>query len=52
MFEKGKAAFEKNEYTEAAEWNRKAADQGLADAQNNLGLIYEYGEMDMTKAKK
>ena len=28
---------------EAIAWFRKAADQGLADAQNNLGFIYEKG---------
>ena len=30
--------------TEAAAWLRKAADQGLADAQNGLGLLAENGE--------
>ena len=29
---------------EAARWYRLAADQGLADAQNNLGLMYDNGE--------
>ena len=29
---------------EAAGWFRKAAEQGLADAQSNLGWMYERGE--------
>jgi TPR repeat protein len=29
--------------TEAARWFRAAADQGLADAQNNLALMYANG---------
>lgn len=28
---------------EAASWYRKAADQGLANAQHNLGVLYEVG---------
>ncbi len=28
---------------QAVAWYRKAAEQGLAEAQNNLGLMYEYG---------
>ena len=28
------------DYAEAAKWYRKAADQGLADAQNTLGYMY------------
>ena len=31
------------DYTEAMKWFRKAADQGYASAQNNLGFMYEYG---------
>ena len=34
----------KMDYTEAAKWYRKAAEQGDADAQNNLGLCYERGQ--------
>ena len=30
-------------YDEAMKWYRKAADQGHADAQTNLGLIYATG---------
>ena len=29
---------------EAVKWYRKAADQGLADAQNNLGYMYANGQ--------
>ena len=32
------------DYTQAAKWYRKAADQGNADAQPNLGLMYEKGQ--------
>jgi TPR repeat protein len=31
------------DYTEAARWYRLAADQGLADAQSNLGQMYTLG---------
>jgi len=31
------------DYAQAAAWFRKAADQGLAAAQNNLGLVYYNG---------
>jgi uncharacterized protein len=30
-------------YTEAVKWYRKAAEQGNADAQSNLGLMYYNG---------
>jgi uncharacterized protein len=30
-------------FTEAVKWFRKAADQGNADAQHNLGLYYALG---------
>ena len=33
----------RQDYGEAAEWYRKAADQGLAVAQNSLGWLYENG---------
>jgi hypothetical protein len=32
------------DYAEAARWYRKAADQGNADAQNNLGVMYGNGQ--------
>ena len=31
------------DYAEAAKWSRKAAEQGNAMAQSNLGLMYENG---------
>ena len=31
------------DYAEALKWYRKAAEQGVAEAQNNLGLMYEKG---------
>ena len=31
------------DYKEAVKWYRKAADQGLANAQNNLGSMYDNG---------
>ena len=33
----------KGHYEEAAEWYRKAAKQGLSEAQNNLGVMYRDG---------
>ena len=32
------------DYKEAVKWYRKAAVQGNASAQNNLGYMYEYGQ--------
>ena len=43
MFEKGKTAFDGKEYTEAAEWYRKAVEQGYIKAQFNLGKLHELG---------
>ena len=43
------------DYTKAKEWFEKAAEQGNANAQNNLGNLYENGlgvEKDYTKAKE
>jgi hypothetical protein len=34
----------KPDFTQAAEWFRKAADQGWSRAQNNLGFLYENGK--------
>src|SRR3954454_1319801 len=31
-------------YAEAARWFRKAAEQGNADAQNHLGVLYDHGK--------
>ena len=33
----------KLDHTEAAKWYRKAAGQGVADAQHNLGIMYGKG---------
>ena len=32
------------DFSQAAEWYRKAAEQGLASAQNSLGVMYQVGE--------
>ena len=32
------------DYSEAVKWFRKAAEQGYAAAQNNLGMCYKNGE--------
>ena len=32
------------DYAEALKWYRKAADQGFAKAQNNLGIMYDRGQ--------
>ena len=42
-FRKGKELYEKKDYTEAVKWYRKAAEQGHAKAQNNLGNCYYHG---------
>ena len=34
----------KQDFKEAVKWNQKAADQGYAQAQHNLRLMYERGE--------
>jgi len=31
-------------FKEAVEWYRKAAEQGVPDAQSNLGLMYKKGQ--------
>ena len=43
MYNKGLEAYKKKDYTEAVKWYRKAAEQGYANAQNNLGNCYYYG---------
>jgi hypothetical protein len=40
---RGKAALDSKDYVEAMRWYRKAADQGDADAQYNIGWLYEHG---------
>ncbi len=39
MYEKGQGV--EQDYTKAVSWYRKAAEQGYAEAQFNLGLIYD-----------
>ena len=54
-FEKGKSCYDEEDYTEAVKWYRKAAEQGYARAQNNLGECYYNGEgvaEDYTEAVK
>lgn len=41
IYEKGRSV--ERDYARAAEWYRKAADQGYARAQTNLGHLYERG---------
>ena len=53
MYDKGEGI--EQDYQEAAKWYRKAAEQGDAWAQNNLGLMYHNGEgieQDYQKAVK
>ena len=42
MYHDGKGVTQ--DYAEAAKWYRKAADQGIAEAQQNLGVMYENGQ--------
>ncbi len=42
-FSKGWAAYNKKDYSEAVNWCRKAAEQGHAEAQHNLGWCYNNG---------
>ena len=42
MYSDGKGV--PQDYDEAVKWYRKAADQGLAEAQFDLGLIYQKGQ--------
>jgi hypothetical protein len=42
LFEDGVAAYGKGDYAQVS-WYRKAADQGYADAQSNLGRMYAKG---------
>ena len=43
MVDKGWSAEQNGDYTEAVKWYRKAADQGLARGQYNLGNMYRQG---------
>jgi len=41
--DQGKAAYERGDYTYAVHWYRLAAEQGIAEAQYNLGVMYYEG---------
>ena len=43
LLEDGFAAYGKGDYAAAVSWYRKAAEQGYADAQFNLGVMYAKG---------
>ena len=43
LLEDGFAAYGKGDYAAAVSWYRKAAEQGNASAQNNLGVMYDIG---------
>ena len=43
MFQLGMKHYKKEEYSEAAKWCRRAAEQGHAEAQYNLGALYMLG---------
>ena len=44
LYEKGTISYDQGKYAEAIEWFRKAAEQGYAEAQNDLGYMYRSGE--------
>ena len=44
QFNRGLLYAKNEDYKQAAYWFKKAAQQGLADAQNNLALIYADGK--------
>ena len=44
LFNQGVEYYQSYEYEKAVAYFRKAAEQGLAEAQNNLGLCYDNGE--------
>ena len=55
QYERGEQYYDEGNYTEAVKWFSKAAEQGYADAQNNLGWCYALGEgvsIDYQKAVK
>lgn len=51
-FMKGNKELENQNYVEAEKWFRKAAEQGHAGAQNNLGLMYRNNKGDLVEAMK
>jgi hypothetical protein len=50
MYEKGLSV--PQNWAEAEKWYYKSAQQGYAEAQYNLGLLYEFGGADVKKNKK
>ena len=42
MYDNGRGVLQNHK--EAVKWYRKAADQGIANAQSNLGLMYDKGK--------
>ena len=48
MYEKGQGVDQNDK--NAVEWYKKAADQSLAEAQNNLGMMYEMGKGGLTQS--
>ena len=42
-YKKGKEYYDKRDYKQAVEWYQKAADQGYADAQYDLGRMFNMG---------
>ena len=44
IFQKAESFRQAKNYAEAVKWYRKAADQGLSDAQFRLGYCYAKGE--------
>ena len=55
IFQKGKVAYDNKNYAEAVKWYTKAAEQGYAQAQYDLGLCYDKGQgvtQDYTEAVK
>jgi TPR repeat protein len=43
-YKKGHSYFVSDNYVEAVKWYRKAAERNNADAQNALGICYNYGD--------
>lgn len=43
-FDKGYAAYKAGNFAQAMTWFRKAAHQGFAQAQHNLGVMYDEGQ--------
>ncbi len=53
QYKLGLSYLQSRDYTQAAYWFRKAADQGYADAEDNLGVLYDNGQrvpQDYTQA--